>query len=149
MRVPSWVAVAMTTIAPPNASMRAAASLPNSSRRGSSADVNAAIARTRSRPRDSRGTERSANAVLLDMATVKSVNVGQIAEVTWGGRSFTTAIRKHPVAGRIALVGVNLAGDDQADRSVHGGVDKAVYGYGMADYDWWAGEGGVAVEPAT
>ena len=83
------------------------------------------------------------------MATVKSVNVGQIAEVTWGGRSFTTAIRKHAVAGRVPVVGVNLAGDDQADRSVHGGEDKAVYGYAMADYDWWAREGGVSLAPAT
>jgi MOSC domain-containing protein YiiM len=35
---------------------------------------------------------------------------------------------------------VNLAGDDQADRSVHGGVDKAVYVYAREDYEWWGGE---------
>ena len=36
------------------------------------------------------------------------------------------------------MAGVNLAGDDQADRRVHGGVDKAVYAYSVEDYDWWA-----------
>ncbi|HEX6853759.1 MAG TPA: MOSC domain-containing protein, partial [Streptosporangiaceae bacterium] len=34
--------------------------------------------------------------------------------------------------------GVNLAGDDQADRRVHGGPDKAIYAYASEDYDWWA-----------
>jgi MOSC domain-containing protein YiiM len=35
---------------------------------------------------------------------------------------------------------VNLEGDDQADRSVHGGYDKAVYSYAREDIDWWEGE---------
>ena len=45
---------------------------------------------------------------------------------------------EEPVDGRIALRGVNLEGDDQADRSVHGGPDKAVYAYASEDYEWWA-----------
>ena len=36
--------------------------------------------------------------------------------------------------------GVNLAGDDQADRRVHGGPDKAVYAYASEDAAWWAAE---------
>ncbi len=36
--------------------------------------------------------------------------------------------------------GVNLAGDDQADRRVHGGPDKAVYAYAREDTDWWESE---------
>lgn len=39
---------------------------------------------------------------------------------------------------RVAVAGVNLVGDDQADRRVHGGPDKAVYAYASEDYDWWA-----------
>jgi MOSC domain-containing protein YiiM len=35
---------------------------------------------------------------------------------------------------------VNLAGDDQADRRVHGGPDKAVYAYAAEDTAWWAAE---------
>jgi MOSC domain-containing protein YiiM len=49
----------------------------------------------------------------------------------------TSAIWKQPVHGPVNLQGVNLAGDDQADRRVHGGPDKAVYAYAVEDYDWW------------
>lgn len=80
-------------------------------------------------------------------AAVESVNVGQPLEVTWNRRTFTTAIRKQPVAGRVRVAGVNVAGDDQADRTVHGGRDKAVYAYGVEDYAWWEESHGIAVEP--
>ncbi|WP_328701329.1 MOSC domain-containing protein [Amycolatopsis pittospori] len=36
---------------------------------------------------------------------------------------------------------INLAGDDQADRTVHGGVDKAVYVYPAAHYAVWSEQG--------
>src|SRR3982751_4396409 len=68
---------------------------------------------------------------------VISVNVGEVREVEWRGDVVTTAIWKSPVAGRVALRGVNFAGDDQADRTVHGGPDKAVYAYAREDYDYW------------
>src|SRR6478735_4126046 len=48
-----------------------------------------------------------------------------------------SAIFKEPVEGRVRVEGVNLAGDDQADRSVHGGPEKAVYAYAREDADWW------------
>jgi MOSC domain-containing protein YiiM len=48
-----------------------------------------------------------------------------------------SAIVKAPVEGRVRVEGVNLAGDDQADRSVHGGPEKAVYAYAREDTDWW------------
>ena len=68
---------------------------------------------------------------------VESVNVGKPSTVEWKGQTFATGIVKSPVSGRIAVRGVNLAGDDQADRSVHGGPDKAVYAYSREDIDWW------------
>ncbi|MET0144873.1 MAG: MOSC domain-containing protein [Ilumatobacteraceae bacterium] len=71
---------------------------------------------------------------------VASVNVAPIAVLDHRGRSVTSAIGKQPVAGRVATVGDNLAGDDQADRSVHGGPDRAVYAYASEDLEWWAGE---------
>jgi MOSC domain-containing protein YiiM len=74
---------------------------------------------------------------------VLSVNVGAVRTVTWRGETVTTGIWKQPVAGRVALRGVNLAGDDQADRSVHGGVDKAVYAYAREDYDFWREHEGI------
>jgi MOSC domain-containing protein YiiM len=72
--------------------------------------------------------------------TVESVNVGAPRPVQVDGRTVLTAIWKHPVEGRVPLRGVNLRGDDQADRTVHGGPDKAVYAYGVEDTEWWEAE---------
>ena len=73
---------------------------------------------------------------------IVSVNVGAVREVEWRGRLVTTGIVKHAVMGRVALRGVNFDGDDQADRTVHGGPDKAVYAYALEDYEaWHAAEG--------
>ncbi len=68
---------------------------------------------------------------------VLSVNVGTVREFEYEGRPAKSAIWKSPVAGRIAARGVNLAGDDQADRKAHGGPDKVVYAYALEDARWW------------
>jgi len=71
------------------------------------------------------------------VATVLSVNVGRAREFDYNGRPAKSAIWKSPVAGRIAARGVNLEGDDQADRKAHGGPDKSVYAYAIEDVRWW------------
>jgi MOSC domain-containing protein YiiM len=71
---------------------------------------------------------------------VESVNVGRPRPVEVNGHTVLTAIWKEPVEGRVPLRGVNLKGDDQADRSVHGGPDKAVYAYAAEDIEWWEAE---------
>ena len=79
---------------------------------------------------------------------VVSVNVGLIREIGWRGETVRTGIWKEPVGPRVvALRGGNLDGDDQADRRVHGGVDKAVYAYAEEDYRYWADEEGVHTQP--
>ncbi|MEA2229007.1 MAG: hypothetical protein QOF04_2637 [Solirubrobacteraceae bacterium] len=84
------------------------------------------------------------------MAQLLSVNVGRPAEVgTRRGRPVRSAIGKAPVHGRVAVAGVNVAGDDQADRQVHGGPDKAVYAYAAEDAAWWAGELGRPLAPGA
>jgi MOSC domain-containing protein YiiM len=74
------------------------------------------------------------------MAHVLSVNVGRPRPVDTGRRTVLTAIWKAPVEGRVAVRGVNVAGDDQADRSVHGGPDKAVYAYAIEETREWEAE---------
>jgi MOSC domain-containing protein YiiM len=69
-----------------------------------------------------------------------SVNCGLPRETVWHGKSVTTSIYKEPVEGRIALRTLNLDGDRQADLSVHGGKDKAVYCYPIERYDYWKTE---------
>lgn len=80
---------------------------------------------------------------------VLAVNVGAVRHVTRRERAFTTGIWKSPAVGRVAVRGVNLAGDDQADRQVHGGPDKAVYAYAREDSVWWEHELGQPVAPGT
>ena len=69
-----------------------------------------------------------------------SVNVGLPREVIWKGKTVTTGIFKEPVKGRVMLRALNLDGDRQADLSVHGGPDKAVYAYPAEHYDYWRRE---------
>ena len=72
--------------------------------------------------------------------TILSVNVGLPREVIWHGRPVLTGIFKDPVDGRIPLGRLNLDGDRQADLTVHGGKDKAVYCYPVSHYDFWRKE---------
>ncbi|MDZ8228154.1 MOSC domain-containing protein [Nostoc sp. ChiVER01] len=69
-----------------------------------------------------------------------SVNVGLPREVTWKGKPVRTGIFKEPVNSRVMVRELNLDGDRQADLTVHGGVDKAVYVYPFEHYDYWRSE---------
>jgi MOSC domain-containing protein YiiM len=81
---------------------------------------------------------------------IASVNVGLPREVEWRGRSVATGIFKSPVEGRIPVRTLNLDGDRQADLSVHGGPEKAVYGYPSEHYEFWRGElPGVELPPGS
>lgn len=72
----------------------------------------------------------------------------QITEVCTGlprtvhhkGKTVTTGIFKSPVSGPVHAGFNNLAGDGQADLSVHGGRDKAIYVYSQEHYASWARE---------
>lgn len=68
---------------------------------------------------------------------ILSVFVGKPKAVEAFGRSVTTAIFKEPAEGRITLRRLNLEGDEQADLTVHGGPDKAIYTYASEHYSWW------------
>jgi MOSC domain-containing protein YiiM len=81
--------------------------------------------------------------------TVLSVNVGTPRTVNYRGTPVTSAIWKEPVDRRVAARGVNLEGDGQADRTVHGGVDKSIYAYSREDYDWWESELERPMAPGT
>src|SRR5271166_6395463 len=69
-----------------------------------------------------------------------SVNVGLPREIVWREMPVRTAIFKAPVQGDVRVSKLNVAGDMQADLSVHGGADKAVYGYPYEHYDFWRQE---------
>lgn len=68
---------------------------------------------------------------------IHSVNVGPAQAREIQGRRVLTAIDKKPVPGPVRLGPLGLAGDEQADPTVHGGLAKAVYAYPLAHYAFW------------
>jgi MOSC domain-containing protein YiiM len=69
-----------------------------------------------------------------------SLNVGLPRLVLRNDEPVSTGIFKEPVAGRVRLRKLNLDGDRQADLSVHGGPEKAVYLYPFEHYEFWQRE---------
>src|SRR3954470_6775088 len=69
-----------------------------------------------------------------------SLNIGLPREIVYKGRSITTGIFKAPVGGRVRARRLNLDGDQQADLTVHGGAEKAVYVYPAEHYAFWRDE---------
>ena len=69
-------------------------------------------------------------------ASLSSVHVGRAAPL--GPEKVLSGFVKHAVAGPVAVTPLGLAGDQQADLSVHGGPEKAVYGYALSRYSAWA-----------
>lgn len=68
---------------------------------------------------------------------ILSIQVGLPKTIQFKGKDITTGIFKNPVAGPVKVEKLNIVGDRQADLSVHGGVDKAVYAYSVDAYPWW------------
>lgn len=71
----------------------------------------------------------------LPHVKLASVQVGAVQPL--GPERVPSAFAKTGIAGPVAVGPLGLAGDMQADLSVHGGPEKAVYGYGLPAYDVW------------
>lgn len=69
--------------------------------------------------------------------SVVSVNVGVPTPIPVNGGTVLTSIFKSPVTGRVAVRRHNIEGDRQADLTVHGGPNKAVYVYPEEHYSFW------------
>lgn len=75
-------------------------------------------------------------------AEIRAVLLGKVRP--FRGDDEPSAIGKLPVTDLVAVGPMGLAGDEQADRTVHGGVDKAIHHYPSDHYDWWRGHLGDA-----
>lgn len=73
----------------------------------------------------------------MQQGTVISVNTGQVRPVHIAGRRIATALFKQPVDHAVSVGPLGLAGDEQADPTVHGGVSKAVYALPAEHYPYW------------
>ena len=80
---------------------------------------------------------------------VVSINVGLPREVEWKGRKVLTGIFKSPVHARVPVRRLNIDGDGQADPTVHGGPDKAVYAYPSEHYGPWREQLGRELTPGN
>jgi len=75
---------------------------------------------------------------------LESINIGRVAPLfvneSGNAQSVMTGIRKEPVNGSVIVNRLGIAGDEQADLSVHGGLDKAIYAYPLEHYAFWIQE---------
>ncbi len=71
------------------------------------------------------------------MPQLLSVQVGLARRLKIGERSILTAYGKQGVADAVPVMPLGLMGDEQADLSVHGGLEKAVYAYPCEHYAYW------------
>lgn len=70
---------------------------------------------------------------------IVSANIGAKKSITWKGKTMTTGIFKVPVEEPIFLGNRGVKGDHINNLKVHGGLDKACYGYGENYYNYWKG----------
>ena len=83
------------------------------------------------------------------MPQLLSVQTGVARRLQINGRAILSAIHKQATVEPVPLMPLGLMGDEQADLSVHGGLDKAVYAYPSEHYPFWlaereaAGQGGI------
>ena len=68
---------------------------------------------------------------------ILSINTSEPQKVIFNGKELITSIYKKPVSERVRVTSQGIEGDRQADLSVHGGFDKAVYGYSFEHYKLW------------
>ena len=68
---------------------------------------------------------------------ILSVNVSEPQKVIFNGKELITSIYKKPISKKVMVTSQGIEGDRQADLSVHGGYDKAVYGYSFNHYRLW------------
>lgn len=71
------------------------------------------------------------------MIRILSVNTATTRTLQVGGRVAASAIGKRPIGGPVPVRPLGLAGDEQADQTVHGGLDKAIYAYPAVHYAFW------------
>lgn len=74
---------------------------------------------------------------------ILSINAGKVAPlfIRQGPaiQQVVSGIRKQSLQGSVRILRLGVAGDEQADLTVHGGPDKAVYLYPHEHYAFWNG----------
>ena len=84
---------------------------------------------------------------------ILSINVAHVADLfaeqSGNRHQVKSGIYKRSVAGAVTVQRLGLAGDEQADLSVHGGLDKAVYAYASEHYSFWQAQRDASLKRST
>jgi MOSC domain-containing protein YiiM len=80
---------------------------------------------------------------------IVTISTGEPRKVVFEGKTTVTGIFKTPVDAAVFAGEQNLQGDGQADLSVHGGRDKALYFYSQDYYALWTEDLGRATLEAA
>ena len=67
-------------------------------------------------------------------AILRQIRIGQPQPFA---RGQVSAIDRQPAHGTVEVLADTLAGDSVGDTRFHGGADKAVHCYTLANYDYW------------
>lgn len=78
-----------------------------------------------------------------------SVNQGKAEPLPNAKAYGVTGIFKQPVTGPVTIATLGIPDDAICDTENHGGVDQAIYIYGVPDYEWWEQELGRPIVPGT
>ncbi len=78
-----------------------------------------------------------------------SVNIGRTQAMRNAKASGVTGIYKMPAPGSVPITAEGIPNDAICDVEHHGGVDQAIYVYGMPDYAWWSESLQSDLEPGT
>lgn len=75
---------------------------------------------------------------------LENINIGRVAPLFINAHSnaqtVMTGLHKEAISGSVQVKPMGIVGDEQADLSVHGGLDKAVYAYPHEHYAFWVQE---------
>ena len=71
----------------------------------------------------------------MTLPRVASIHAGKVAPL--GPEGVPSGFVKHEIDRSVQVSALGIRGDEQADLSVHGGFEKAVYGYALAHYEVW------------
>lgn len=68
---------------------------------------------------------------------ILGVQLGAVQPLQVGEQRVMSGFLKQAAGGSVAVGALGLAGDEQADLTVHGGLAKAVYAYPVEHYEFW------------
>lgn len=68
---------------------------------------------------------------------IESIHIGKVQAISFNGETVHSGITKEAVEKKVFVTKTGIIGDEQENLKVHGGINKAVYGYPAEYYEFW------------